>query len=366
MKLQKTFLVIIFMTTLLSCSSDDGDDGSTSTINGDIEITKLSATTVTFGFEGIFSGDIKYGLRKEGETDFKEIAYESTGNSIIDLLPAQKYELTILLDGNDQNDKKISFTTPPFNFAKDVNSKIVTSNLNVFYSEKGFVHKLEPDVYNKDAVLTFLLIAEGDQKQIKLTHTYSDNKINFTIPESSIVDEPYEEFRLFHLAYQIANGEVIKMTANNEPDVNVSFYVFNPTPIITGIEPIETETCSGNKNYKLKLNGHFMSTWPFEEQVYYKLLNSQVVITRDDDNTEIILNQEDLGCTSYSRYFVKEEASVSFSFIKLHTDKHILIKYPESTVLDSKFTTGEYKIKITFSNDNGAFYETNNFSFTLP
>jgi len=369
MKLKNLFLIITLSSILFSCSSDSDEAASEPDLQGDLKINTIDATKVSFDFDGnlidLINSGYGYGIRKEGESVFTKIPF-SIGETIAnDLVPAQQYELAILLNENIFENKLVAFSTPPFDSIQDVNSKI-NPGLNTFYSEKGFAHSLKTDVFNTDANLVFFLVDEEDEsKKIELTHTYLDGAINFTIPEVAVSDEPYEEFKKYHLAYQLDGKEIIKIDGF-DVGTNFTFFVFNPTPVITEVESIKTENCKGNNSYRLRLKGHLFSSWPFEQQVYYNFLTSTAVITRDDDNTKIILEEETLDCIQYNRFFVKEEASVAFSFIKLHTDKNIIIKYPESTIENAKFTTGNYKIKITFNRGVDDFYETNEFPFTLP
>ncbi|WP_378187308.1 hypothetical protein ACE939_03035 [Aquimarina sp. W85] len=368
MKLKNLILILIMTSIAFSCSNDSDEDTNGATIQGDLKIENIKATLVSYSFEGTLSGisssDYKLGLRKEGEDTFEEIFLTTSIQFLYDLTPAQRYELAIIKDGKVYDNKSIKFSTLPFNTIEDLNSKIKPDG-HYFYSERGFTHKLKSDVLNKDANIKFFFVEENGDSSLALSHNFVDGTINFTVPEDAVSNEPYEEYKIYHLAYQLGDTEIVKIN-KEDSDVSLTFYVFNPTPIITQVNSITTENCLGNKTYALSFKGHFFSSWPFEEQVYYNYKNSTAIITRDDDNTEIMLEKERLDCIEYNKFFSKEEASISFSLVKLHTDKTIYIRHPETTIENNKFTSGNYKIRITFNNGADDFKETNTFPFTLP
>ncbi len=368
-----TYVVLILSAFFSSCSSDDStnDDQDTFIVDGKLIIESVSATTIKVSYDGINRNKLNYGIRKVGEEIFVEKSVNTDGTSISELIPAQTYEVTLLVKGDPDFKSEIKkVTTQPFSSFEDQSTKVRPRG-ELFYSEIGFNHQLKTDVFNETATLNFFFVNKDDESDKKaITHVYTNGNLGFETPKDW-GSEPYEELRYYYLCYQVDGGEIKKIVSPEFPEKNITFVVYNPEPHISEVKSIEKiDNCSGNTYYKLDFKGFFMNTLDVEffNQRYFK--NSTAFITRDDDNSEFILNQENAGCRKYNRIVLKEEVYLdpedTFGMYRLHTSKHITIQQIESVTPDFKFTTGDYKIRIVFSNDAGDFYDTNTFSFTIP
>ncbi len=352
-----------------ACSSDDGNDGVNSDFdtNAQLSLVEVNATSVEVNLDRSSIANMGIGIRKQGETSFQLVseygAFGDTG-AFDALEPAQNYEMTLLIKGLDKFPFEIlKFTTLPFNVINSNNSEIRTYNI---FSEKGFVHEFTPDTFNDKADLKFYFVDEADPTVKKeLKHQFIDNKITFTVPENSVSDTPYEEFHNYNLGYQVGNGdlEFITTTSNSE-DLKLVYTVFNPNPQITELRSIESLSgCGSNGGYELNFRGHFFSSFDSVDTYYEK---STAIITRIDDGSEFIIQEESFDCLSYDRLWLKDLIEMPSGMVKKHTDKLIRIGHPRGTTPGAVFDSGDYKIKITFSKDVDDFFETNDFSFTLP
>lgn len=368
-------IIVLFSISLFfySCSTDDSiKNQNEPKVDGELLIKKTGANTIILEYNGTSEPRLKYGIRKAGEQTFEEKTLSSSvETSINQLIPAQRYEVTLLLAGNPDFKSEIkTVTTQPFNTFEDQSTK-VRRYIELSYSEIGFKHQLKTDVFNENANLTFFFVnKDNENDKIKTAHTYTDGILNFEAPKGW-GSEPYEELRYYYLCYQIDGGEITKISAPETLEKNITFVVFNPTPQITEVKSIKKiDNCGGNTYYNLKFNGFFMNRLEFEFNSHRFFENSTAFITRDDDNTEYILTEESNGCRHYNRSVVKEHLGINPSdsngMHRFHTSKYVSIQKLESTTPDFKFTTGDYKIRIVFSNDAGDFYETNTFPFTLP
>lgn len=369
--------LLIWGILFISGSCSDNSDPFIPEVNGDITVNQIQAEKAQVKLNGSANTEsFNFAVRKKGETNFTKVPSSSSSlfeAELSDLIPAQDYELTILADEiPNLNFEIIEFTTPPFNTIEDQNSKILNRKFN-YYSERGFEHKLLPDTYNENANIAYYLIAINDESEIiELSHSFVDGLINFTIPDNLLSYESYEEVKDYYLAFSLNGGILHKIVFQEvfETFINfeghISWIVFNPEPKITGVDYIKEELCSGETQYELSFSGYFFNKL-FEGSTNYFFNTSTAVITRLDDQSEILMNEERLQCIVYERLTNKDQVTSPFGWNYLHLHKKLLIRYPDTNTGGAKFTSGDYKIKITFSSiDTGDFFETNEFEFTLP
>ena len=373
---QNLTLVVLVVLTFVSCSSSD--EPFILTVEGEIFMEQIQAERASARLNGSAnSEDFYFAIREKGVTNFARI--NSSGSSLFEveltgLVPAQEYELTILADENPNlNFEIVEFMTPPFNTMEDQNSTISNRRYN-YYSEVGFEHQLQPDTYNENANIEYYLIGvQNENEVLPLSHTYTNGLITFTIPNDLLSDEPYEEIKDYYLGYSIREGEVHKIPFQEifpntvVFDGYISLIVFNPQPQITGVEYVREETCSAEKQYELNFSGYFFNKL-FEGSTNYYFDNAIAVVTRVGSQSEILIEEQVLQCIVFDRLTNTDQVTSSFGFNYLHLHKNLLIEYPDTNTGDVVFTSGDYKIKITFSSsaDPSAFAETNDFEFTLP
>ncbi|WP_271729877.1 hypothetical protein [Aquimarina algiphila] len=373
--LNSTTLLIVFSLLFYSCSSSDDsspEDQGGVTIDGKLIVKRVDANTIVLEYDGTSANKLSYGIRKAGEQTFEKKIVNSVETHITELTPAQQYEVTLLATGDTDFKSEIkTVITQPFNTFEDQSTKVRRYG-ELFYSEIGFKHQLKTDVFNENANLKFFFVhKDNENEKVESVHTYTNGILSFEAPKDW-GSEPYEELRYYYLSYQVDGGDIIKISEPETPENYITFVMYNPTPHITEVESIEKiDNCGGNTYYNLKFNGFFHSTIFAEFYIHREFKKSTAFITRDDDNTEFIIDEGRIsGCQYYNRNFVKEEIYLDpkqpIGMNRLHTNKHISIQQLESTTTDAKFTSGSYKIRIVFSNDAGDFYDTNTFSFTLP
>jgi hypothetical protein len=345
---------------LSSCSSDDSEGPVQFDANAKLEIVKVNATSVNLNYSTNSFSNLAVGIRKEGETEFGLRTGYNTNNFTRDgLEPAQKYEMTLLVSGSDElKFDIIKFTTLPFDEAKGLTFHL--------YSERGYVHEIEPDVYNADASIKFYLIGESDPNiKIELPYTMTDGKIKFEIPNSTLSDEPYQEYQNYNFGYQVGEGSILLAPIPNRASIeNIVISVFNKKPYIESIVGNDRRSCQNTPIYDLRFKGTFFS---FFNSARYPFEQTKAVITRIDNGTQFIMDEESIECKTYER-FSSPDFKLPTGIIKNHTNRTVHIKYPKSTQPNTMFAPGDYKIKVTFSNQgNGPddFYETNEFLFTL-
>ncbi len=363
-------ICLIFIIALLSyaCSSDSdngsNDEGGPATFdqNATISIGTVEASRVKLNFSGT-SNNLNFGLRKSGEQDFVKIDF--TNDFIPNLEPAQEYEVTLLVNGLIELPFSVlKFTTAPLDFFSSINSDKVGNNI---YSEIGFEHELgigftdentSSDLSNPFKL--FLISTSDAARKIELTTTITDGKIMFKIPEEALSSSVYEAIHDYNIRYEVNEVFGLVKELQNEGR-DLVFSVLNPKPYIEEVV-VGTDICETVDRYVLRLTGNFLNN-VFPTRNYY-FLNSTLIITRVDDNSTITLEEKQEGCIEFVRNLGQGE--LPSGLVGIHTAIRGKIAYPETNTAMVKFTTGDYKMKITFSNAEGDFYETNEYEFTLP
>ncbi|WP_271785271.1 hypothetical protein, partial [Aquimarina algiphila] len=302
--LNSTTLLIVFSLLFYSCSSSDDsspEDQGGVTIDGKLIIKRVDANTVVLEYDGTSANKLSYGIRKTGEQTFEKKSVSSVETHITELIPAQQYEVTLLATGDTDFKSEIkTVITQPFNTFEDQSTKVEPLG-ELFYSEIGFNHQLKTDVFNENANLKFFFVhKDNENEKIESVHTYTNGILTFEAPKDW-GSEPYEELRYYYLSYQVDGGDITKISQPEFPESYITFVVYNPTPHITKVESIEKiENCGGNTYYKLKFDGFFINNLDFELRNHRYFKSSTAFITRDDDNTEFIIDEGRIsGCQYY-------------------------------------------------------------------
>ncbi len=368
----KNLFLVLTSILVFSCSSDGDNDlemaveyDSTAKISEiDIEATNISVTV-----EAKSTENLAIGLRRKGESEFKEF---SIFQLIDGLSPAQEYEVTILVRGQDSLLFPIrSIATKPFDYLFNLNSETSLEYVNsalsfkhegtIGYYEEGLINFNEKDNYN-----LLLVDKSDDSRKIPLAYEIKDNKINFEMPNDLVPEEPYSLFKSFLLAYQIGDSEIGYIEQFQNGRNPLVFVIQNPTPQINEISSISTVSCQSNIAYEIIVRGHFMNN--FRDNLPYYYESSTLFMTDVETGKEIILVQDNnSSCISYKRFFAKESITLSgIGLSSIHSASQLTIKYLK-TDGEVVFTSGrKYKMKVTFSNTATDFFETNEIEFVLP
>lgn len=360
MNLLKKYCVILVLCCIASCSDENDDINPTFDSNSTFTIENVTTSTIKLKYSGTTLNALQYGIRKVGTQEFK--AYD-TFQDITDLEPAQEYEITLMVsDTKELPFEIIKFITPPFDYITTEEDSSILRRTS--YSEQNFKHELTPNITSDLSQTKFFWISTTDiTRQFQLSYSVTNGKIVFTAPKGSILSTPYQEYHIYYLAYQINNSEIQPFKQNFSGLLEDAFFVvFNTTPQITETVYIKNSLCQGNKIYELSFQGYF-----FNNQ---KHPSSTAIITRLDDGLEIILTEDIDGisenCREFDRYLTLNSFDDSPAGLeRLHYNTLVGIKLQETLTGNSKFTTGDYKIKLTFSNGKDDFFETNEYPFTL-
>lgn len=360
---------ILFTILFLACSEDQSNEAAPIGFDEDAKlvINTLSATEVSFALESETNRNLYVGLRKKGETEFKEVHIFSTNTG---LDPGEFYEASLFVRGMERQQlfEILEFVTPPFDFLTFINSDSVGSNI---FSSLNFEHQsrigVEYGEFNHQLAdkLSFTLLSKTNPStRIELQHTIENGILVFTVPEGIFPDNGYQEYVEFNLEYTYEGTKtLIREYQNGEAPLN--FVVFNPDPSFSELIRVDLKRCDEKWGYELIFEGFFMNFAEFFHNGIYRYENNSVIITRIDDGQQVILQKEDGGtCISYKQLFTSDVTYLQLPII--HTYKQINIKYPETVGSTFKFTAGDYTIKATFSKATGEYRETEEFAFSIP
>lgn len=357
----KTLSILVSIHLFLSCSKDE-EPAPQFEEGAHIIVDNIKATSVELSLTGgpPHGFSAQYLVRKKGETDFE--AFEYRGRINVSVEPGFIYEVTMKVSGIDGYPLgMVEFVTPPFDYITTFNSEDGILKVN---SEVNFKHELTVNISNVPSGLSLSLVNIDDlSKVIQLNDlTVNSGQISFTIPDETLSDDPYQYYQGFYLQY---NVQEYKGYVNVEEifgkDTPIIFYVQNPKPHIENIQIYEDVKCN-LPSYRLSMVGYFLGG-QFDNSLY-KIDNYVAIITRIDNGSEIIID-ESTECISFEKYFRYSYISHETSLKTIHELRSIYITHPKIDTEEVKFTTGDYKIKITFSNEEGDYYETNEFKFTL-
>src|SRR5690606_8130400 len=328
MKLKTLHLNLIFIATVfmfIACSSDNDEEYLKLKYNENAKITikEVKANSILVEFDGeILNSQSWYIFREKGTTEFTKITAGYHPLKAIELSPATAYEMTVIIDKLEGYPFEfIEFSTPAFDYVTEFNS--ITSNFAV-YSEKGFHHVLETDNPNiPDNLKLNLVNIEDESKSFEVKDLNIDgNIVSFTIPDEAVKDEPYEYAHQYFLQYKVdENVHSVKGYFNREE--NYKFYVQNTNPYITSVNRFEGNF-EESTSFELNFNGYLMSQ--FEEvESYFE--TSIAIITRLDDGSQIIIEENEEGPAQYFRFWNSIAEPINF-YNLFHTCRTIRIIHP--------------------------------------
>lgn len=382
----KRVFTIIIVALCFSCSKDSEDNDEVVVEydkQSQLHITDVATNYAKFAIEATrYMSLLSVGLREKGQGEFTiidllpELHHSSDTNTWMQfgVSPNLKvntiYEVTILVEGlNGQTPFQIKeFRTPPFDYLHNFNSKQRGSYV---WSTTKFYHEAEIALLNGDFDenilnnMEFFLEATTDSSdKYNIDYTYENGKLKFIMPEDILSSENYIEYKDFYLKYSIDNAEM-EMSKSGTANENLIFTVFNSKPHFEKLAFVEKKSCKGLPSYELTFVGNFMNVFKsFNDGLYY-FEKSTLIITRVDNGDQTILSEDGSQCISFKRHPRSGNNSTSSDLPKLHLSGTLDLNHIETTEGIFKFTTGEYTVKLTFSNENGDFYETEEFTFFL-
>ena len=379
MKFLKPFYLLLILSIIFSCNSDDPETEQELNIS-DLTLTfsDIERTTVTVDYSGNIVGETKKILYREKNTteDYQTMIFVNNQLVLNNLIGATEYEAKFETSNNSSNIQSnlYYFTTKSVNFDY---SKLY-SNYSWYNSEyyspyEFFSHLNRNHVVHAEGLSEFndikvYLVNEQKTDSLEIMTTVVSDSLSFTIPDNYLNQAPRESVKKAYIgvkikdSYQYILNQYTWINLSQNPDFttdepNLKLKIFNDKPFIESVN-MTTGNSSNCPNYtNISFLGEFFGVWDF---YYWTPKRAELVIFNSNGN---IYNSSTYiyGNSSNSCGDFKVPISTTIS------DEGLLLFHQRNNaqIRISNLPAGNYSAKIIFTYENiSDSVETNTFNFT--
>lgn len=369
--LAKLNLLLFF--TIISCSKgDSGEKTIDFDENAQLQVSGITATSAIFQLQSGFNDNLKVRVRRKSATNYTFIEIGTTYN---ELEPGSIYEAQLFVDETEENSSPydtIIFATPLLDFFSEFNSENFGQYIK---SIPGFEHELElatltenyTGIFNSDFKLE-LINALDENIKWNIEYAINGNILKFVMP-IDILDNTTSNLDNFYLRYNF--NDISYYITQSLSKSKYIFTVFQPEPSFTSMGTITKELCDGVSAFNIHFFGYFFNSLdgPGYGEVIYDNVN--LILTNLDDGTELLIDNENKDasfntCDGFKRYRTADSILTVGNLLQIHSNVILTLKYTETLDGPFIFTSGNYKIKANFTNDEGDIKTTNEFEFIIP
>lgn len=370
MKILKSFFLLLLITLLTSCSSNDSDI-ALDISNITLKISHIKLTEATIMYNGNFTGNTSRILYKEKSSTDDYQSFNLGGNiaKLTNLQKATEYEVVFEASNNSS-----SVQSKPYYFS----TKAVNFDYSKFYtfSESGeikspfliFSHLNKQHVIHAEGLSDYnnvkvFLVNEQKTDSLEINSFVESDSLTFTIPNDYLSQTPRESVKKAWVgikindSYEYLLNEYGWGNVNSNPnyspedDSNEAYLklkIFNDKPFIESVN-MTTGSSSTCPNYtRLNFSGGFLTDI---NHYYWKPQRAELVIFDLNGNLyDTYINNFDnnsIQCNGGFDLFLKA-GSVFSSEDDLPNYHHLRSAH----VNISNLPVGNYSAKIVFSFEN--------------
>ena len=366
MKILKPFYLILLISIITACSSDNSEIENELNIDGlTLTVSNIGMTTATIKYFGNIYGEyehIKILYKEKNSTEnYQENSFIRNQLTLTNLQKATEYDIKVEVSNNSTNVQSTSyyFTTKYVNidYLRFFSSDIGQSPYE-FFSHINKNHIIHAEGLSEYNDVKIYLVNEQKTDSLQLATTVVSDSLSFTIPNNYLTQIPRESVKKTYLGLKINNSYQYILNANawvnlsqnpnfstDEPNLKLNIYNDKPYVDSVNITVGNNSTCSNYTN--LRFNGEFYTVF---NQYYWKPNRAELIIfnstgslyntyVNNYDNSEVYCDGD-----SFNLIWSVDDV-IQNGTLKYHHSRF-------SEVRISNFPAGEYTAKIIFTFEN--------------